>query len=228
MMDMLPRLRRARRPTLLPSWKATIYDLRISVWKRCLRVDNKYESFFLDRLEKMENCPICLDCVEADDKSLCMPVCMHRVHTVCALKAAQYDSRCPVCRTREPTLTSRQEDDLEMYANIERIANEQEIEVRRYQQRRARVIRKHSRLRHIRDRLNDEKKRYASKEKELERTWVQMQRECWKSNEAIQRLKQERRVHQRRTNSLCKKLDNEVETILGPKPEDIILSVNIP
>lgn len=175
----------------------------------------------------MDICPICLDIISDSDNFLLMPICNHKIHTLCELKAAQYDSRCPVCRTKDGSLTTRQEDDMQMYTNLERIAEEQDTEIRKYKRKRARVIRKHSRLTRLRDKLNEEKKTYNKTEKELERVWIQVQKDSWKNDEKLKKLKLERKKYQRRANSLCKKLESEVEDIVGPKPEDFILSVHL-
>lgn len=175
----------------------------------------------------METCPICLDEIKTTDNFLCMPICNHKIHTLCELKAAQYDARCPVCRTKDKYLTTRQEDDSQMYSNIERLAREQDIEIRKYRRKRARVIRKHSKLNNLREKLNEEKKTFLKKEKELERVWIQLQKDCWKNDTTIQKLKSERKKCQRRTNCLCKKLENAVENIVGPRPEDIILNIQL-
>ena len=175
----------------------------------------------------MDTCPICLDVIKDTDNFLLMPKCNHKIHTICELKAAQYDLRCPVCRTKDGALTTRQEDDLQMYSNLERIAEQQDTEMRKYKRKRNRVIRQHSRLTRLRDQLNEEKRGYFKKEKELERVWIQIQKDSWKNNSIIKRLKDERKKYQRRTNSLCKKLEDEVENIVGPKPDDFVLSVHL-
>jgi predicted nuclease with TOPRIM domain len=174
----------------------------------------------------VETCPICLDEIKGDDY-LCMPVCQHKVHTVCELKAAQYDSRCPVCRTKHPFITSRAEDDVQHYTNMEQLVNDQEAAIVQYNRKRSRIIRNHSNLSRLREKLKKEKKTFFNKEKELEREWIQLQKNCWKTDATINKLKNERKRHQRKTNILCKKLEGEIETIMGPKPEDLFNLINI-
>lgn len=177
--------------------------------------------------KKMDTCPICLEEIKSTDNFLCMPICKHKIHTLCELKAAQYDARCPVCRTKDETLTTRQEDDVQIYSNLESLAQEEESEFARYKRKRARVIRKHSRLHKLKEKLNREKKSFVKTEKELERMWIQVQKDCWKNDSNIQRLKQERKKYQRKTNCLCKKLENEVANIVGPKPEHFFLNIHL-
>lgn len=169
-----------------------------------------------------ETCPICLEPLTEHDNVLCMPVCMHKIHTMCELKAAQYDARCPVCRTKDPRLTTRTEDDVAVYNNLERLATEYDSTVRRYKRKRARVINQHSKLGRLRERLKKERKDFVSVERELERHWMKLQRESWNNNPEIVRLKNERRRYQRRSNTICKKLENELEERLGPRPDDVM------
>lgn len=174
----------------------------------------------------METCPICLDEIKNTDNFLYMPKCNHKVHTTCELKAAQYDVRCPICRTKDERLTTRQEDDIQLYSNLERVANEREYELKKYKRKRARVIKKNSKLTKMKEKLNEEKKNFIATERRLEILWMKLQKDCWKNDKNIQKLKNERKKHQRKTNSLWKKLDDEVENIVGPKPDDIILDIN--
>lgn len=171
-----------------------------------------------------ETCPICLESILEHDNVLCMPVCMHKIHTSCELKAAQYDARCPVCRSKDPNLTSRQDDDAAMYSNLERLAHEHEQQVRRYNRKRSDMIKKHSKLKHIRDQLKTQKQSYISKEKELQKQWMKLQRECWNNDPEIAKLKEERKKYLRRTSFLCKKLEQEIEDKIGPRP-DLYLNI---
>ena len=172
-------------------------------------------------------CPICLDEIHESDNFLCMPVCMHKIHTKCELKAAQYDARCPVCRTKDPEITSRREDDTAIYSSLERLATEHTQHVRNYNQRRSRAINKNSALKKLRERLKNERKQYMSAEKRLESAWLQHQKRVWNSDPDIVRLKNERKKCQRKTSLLCKKFEKELEEKVGPKPDDVIFNINL-
>lgn len=172
-----------------------------------------------------DTCPVCLDPLNSNENLMCMPVCMHRVHTKCALKAAQYDIRCPICRTQDPEITSKQEEDAMVYTNLERLAHEYDRHIRTYNRRRARMIRKHSRLARLRDQVKHEKKMFEMKERELEREWFHVQRVSWKNHPEIVRLKNERRKMQRRTSALCKRLEGELEAEIGPRPDDLLFHI---
>ena len=47
----------------------------------------------------MEDCPVCLAPLAQDQTTAAMPSCGHRIHAACMITCAQYDVRCPVCRT---------------------------------------------------------------------------------------------------------------------------------
>lgn len=58
-------------------------------------------------------CPVCLEVMQDDATMLRHPGCGHAMHTVCALNAAQYDVRCPLCRGAHADLKPRCEDEEE-------------------------------------------------------------------------------------------------------------------
>jgi len=172
-----------------------------------------------------ELCPICLDPICTTDNVLYMPICAHKIHTKCELAAAQYDTRCPVCRTKDPDLTSKPEEEMQMFTNLEQLADEHDRFVRKYQRKRTRTINKHSKLGRIREKLKKERKAFNDVEKELEKKWVRLQKEMWNNNPDIKHLKNERKKYQRKTNCLCKKLESELEDKIGPKPDDITFHI---
>ena len=176
-------------------------------------------------MNAIQTCPICLDEITEEDNFLCMPVCMHRIHTKCELKAAQYDSRCPVCRTKDPEITTRREDDVQMYTNLEALANQHNQYMRKDHRKRNRAINKDSALKRLKERLKRERKQYMSAEKRLEKHWIQLQKKSWNEDPEIVRLKNERKKCQRKTNKLCRQLEKEVEEKVGPKPDDIIINL---
>ena len=176
------------------------------------------------------SCPICLEPFSDSDNTLCMPVCMHKIHTKCELSAAQYDTRCPLCRTTDDDIISKpnnEEITNEIYSNIEQIVNEHEEEVSRYKRKRNKAIKKNSKLSKMNERLKKEKKSFVIKEKELVTEWASIQKEIWMKHPQISRLKLERKKIQRKQSALCKKLEKEVEDMIGPKPSDFTLNINI-
>tara|TARA_B110000008_G_C16933608_1_gene549711 strand:- start:846 stop:1439 length:594 start_codon:yes stop_codon:yes gene_type:complete len=179
--------------------------------------------------EDDDTCPICLLPFGDNDNILSMPICGHKIHTKCELKAAQYDSRCPLCRTKDPEITSRQDDDVAMYTNLENLANEHAENLRKYQRKRSRILKKHSHLGKLRDKLKSERKAYDDKERELEKHWMNIQRITWNSDPNIVRLKDERKKLQRKSNQLYRKLEKELLDKCGPKPDTdgIIFNVTL-
>ena len=175
-------------------------------------------------------CPICLDPFTDDCPPLQMPVCCHQVHVRCALSAAQYDVRCPICRTRDPTIIDKHEEEThrafpptvaattlelaDLYQQHERMQ-------RRYRQRRCATIRRHESLKRLRDRLKVENRMFTSKEKELERTWNRFQRHQWMHNEDIKKIKSERNRMQRRVHDMQKRLDRRIEDLIGEEPPSL-------
>ena len=55
-----------------------------------------------------ETCCVCQENMQPDDATtLTWPGCGHRIHVACALSAAQYDVRCPLCRHQHEGLVPR-------------------------------------------------------------------------------------------------------------------------
>ena len=176
------------------------------------------------------SCPICLEPFTENDNTLCMPVCMHKIHTKCELSAAQYDTRCPLCRTTDDDILLRPDAENithEIYSSIEHLVNEHEEEVVRYKRKRNRTIKKNSRLNTMNEKLKKEKKSFNIKEKELVTEWTSIQKEIWMKHPQIMKLKLERKKIQRKKSALCKKLEQEVEEIVGPKPNEFTLNINV-
>jgi len=166
-------------------------------------------------------CPICLEIIQETDNILCMPVCGHKIHTLCELAAAQYDTRCPVCRTKDPELCTKIEEPT-IYDNIERLTRERQRIIMSYRRRRNRLIGKNTKLASLREREKQETQNLNMKNKELEQAWSSFQRKAWMENSDIGELKKERQRVLRRLSSISKALDNAVEGEIGPQPDDVI------
>ena len=83
--------------------------------------------------------------------------------------------------------------------------------MRRYQRRRADVIRRHDSLKRIRDRLNEERRVFAEVEHQLERKWIALQRNVWQSDATIAEIRQRRKRMQRRVSDLNRRLNARLE-----------------
>lgn len=171
-------------------------------------------------------CPVCLDPVDAENH-LAMPGCGHRVHVVCALSAAQYDPRCPVCRCRDARIVQRASEEdhaVDIFRNIEAFAARQNQAVRSYNRRRSRAIQRRESLRRMRDKLKMERRSFCETERELERTWNSMQRHMWTTDATIVAIKARRARAQRRITALDRRLSTRLEPMIGvpPDPRDYV------
>lgn len=175
-------------------------------------------------------CPICLDELLEKD-SMLWPECMHKVHTWCALTAAQYDARCPMCRGQSSSISFRQsesddEDDEEdseddLWERLEENLKKYESDVKRYKARRYRIIRKNETLRNLQDKLNDAQKQFKNRDKQLDKEWSDWQRIGWTQNERIIELKQMRQRTMRKISYLTKRIDKRVTECIGSPPQQI-------
>ena len=162
-------------------------------------------------------CPICLDCI-MEGESLVMPGCKHKLHVQCALDAVQYDGRCPVCRNTV-VQTRRTPMAPDIFTQFEQELAERERMVRRYQNRRSRLIRSRNSLKKMREKLKIERRSCHAAERDLERAWNLMQRQLWMTNNEIHALKMRRRKHQRRVSDLSRRLRQRLDPVIGPPPE---------
>lgn len=173
-------------------------------------------------------CPICfeeLDTTEDDvkNKTCNFPVCNHKIHVRCMLQAAQYDVRCPVCRTQDPNIILRR--DVE-HSNtgldqLEDMIQHQRVEERRYKQKRAKLLREDKKFKQVNEQVKKEKKIFLELDRELERRWMSKQRKTWKTDSKINQLKEKRRKQQQKTARIIKKVDLFVEEQLGPRPSGL-------
>ena len=163
-------------------------------------------------------CPICLESLSVSENTLSMPVCGHTVHVSCALNAAQYDTRCPVCRAKDPSIVERSDDGAHIFVHFEELAARHNVSMRRYQRRRADVIRRHDSLKRMRDRLNAERRLFAEVEHQLERQWIALQRNVWQSDATIAEIRQRRKRMQRRVSDLNRRLNARLRSIIGDEP----------
>lgn len=150
-----------------------------------------------------------------------MPVCKHRVHVKCALSAAQYDLRCPVCRTRDPALESKQERETRIFSQLQEYAVQREATVQRYQRRRAAVVRTHDSLKKLRDRIKNETRQFMKIERELEKAWFKLQRHAWMHDSTIKDIKNQRRKQQRRVSALTRRMNARLVPYIGEMPETL-------
>lgn len=171
----------------------------------------------------LDDCPICLAPLSHPEQVMHMPVCGHCIHTTCALSAAQYDVRCPVCRTRDPSIESKTDRETRIFSQLEEYASRQEQLVRSYKKRRAAAIRRRASLKKMRNRFRDEKKKFADLNTELDRAWIRIQRDRWSNDETLKEIKLRRRRQQRRMYLANKRLNARLHPLVGSPPETIEL-----
>lgn len=165
-----------------------------------------------------DTCPVCLESLN-DQPFLCMPVCKHPIHISCALGAAQYDVRCPVCRTKDPLIETKQDRETRMFTQLEEYATQQENLVNQYQRRRTNIIRKNPSLQKMRNRMRENERHFSKLDKELDRTWSKLQRRMWMEHETILDIKRRRNKARTRYNVDRRKLDSRLVPLIGDAPE---------
>ena len=168
-------------------------------------------------------CAICLDPIE-NDSFIIMPVCKHKFHSHCMISAAQYDIRCPTCRTQDTRIRSKDEFANRYFADVEDFFNERKIIHRRYQQKRRRAINKNEYLKKIQQQLREQKQQFDSVTKILEKKWSNLQKDVWKNDESLNVLRQERKQLNRKLNNLQRKLDTNIKRIIGEEEHEDIES----
>ena len=170
-------------------------------------------------------CPICLEDMENSASICAMPLCGHTIHVKCILSAAQYDVRCPVCRTLDPEIKVRNSYTDDISHQIELMATDHRRQVLSYNRKRHRVIKKCAKLVRLCQQLKVQQKVFNEKDKELDRAWNTFQRQAWCHNESIQVLKKERQKLLRRTSNLEKRLNARVIEQIGDPPEGLLFQI---
>lgn len=179
-------------------------------------------------MSEVETCPICLEDMTEGNTVLCMPVCHHKIHTKCALANARYDVRCPICRVKHPEFVTKEDDNSTLFANIENVAREYDIMIRRYNQKRSRAFTRHPSLSHLRDKLKADRLTLKQKDKEITQEWMSFQKYHWNNDPHISQLKRERRNLMQKTNRCCQKLETQMEELVGPRPQQFYLTLPNP
>lgn len=165
----------------------------------------------------MSGCPICLESLD-EQESLAMPQCAHRLHVRCALSAAQYDVRCPVCRATDPLVTPKVSDFDQTIQQIELLAQEHHAEVRRYRQRRARACCRRPSLRELREQSRVAAREFAQANRTLERAWHAKQRVLWREDAELLALRRERQRALARMTRTQRRLDAQLVPLVGEAP----------
>ena len=172
--------------------------------------------------DECETCPVCREDL-TQQPTLMMPVCGHKVHTSCALNAAQYDVRCPLCRAQDPNIETKRDRESRVFSQIEEYAAHQEHAVRQYRRRRSRVICAHPSLRKMRDRAQQNQRELTRLDRELSQRWLQAQRRLWSEDATIAEIKTQRRRVQRRLSMSNRALNERLNMHIGEAPDLFML-----
>ena len=167
-------------------------------------------------------CPICLDELNLESEILRMPICGHKVHTVCALSAAQYDIRCPICRSQHPDCVSIRDRENNILTQYQGLTDLQDVIQRRYRRRRNLAVRNSPKLQKIRERIKRIKQEYIQTDHDLDREWMRFQKYAWKNDPMITECREARRKQQRRFSDLNRTLERKLEDRIGHPPVDFM------
>jgi DNA repair exonuclease SbcCD ATPase subunit len=161
-----------------------------------------------------------------NDEVLClrMPICGHKIHTKCALAGAQYDTRCPVCRTKHPDFQTEEEEESHI-PTIEDFTRQHQRIMRQYNRKRRRIINNSAKLTKFDIKLKLEQKNYNKNTQHLSQKWNEIQRYIWMSDPAISELKKERKYHQQKINYLSKRLEKSITDEIGSPPQNFLFQM---
>ena len=154
-------------------------------------------------------------------------MCGHKIHTICALSAAQYDVRCPVCRSQHPDCVSIRDRENNLLMQYQDLTDLQDVLQRRYRRRRNVAVRNSPKLQKIRDRVKEIKHTFAQSERDLDREWMRFQRNAWKNDPLIGKFREARRKQQRKLSVLNRTLEKRLEDRIGCPPVDFMSIFNI-
>jgi len=155
------------------------------------------------------NCPVCLETLE--NTNICkMPICNHSIHVSCALNAAQYDIRCPLCRMSDPNIIPKDRYENEAIEGLQTFANDAERLVRNWNQRKYRVIQNNPKLRIKRDKMKEARKKWQQFDKETDKLWDNIIQDQWKNNSALQDKKKQLQILRRSYLRKKKQFDDQL------------------
>ena len=176
-------------------------------------------------------CVVCMESL-ATHPSVGMPECGHMVHVHCLVSAAQYDPRCPACRTvgrhvrvrdfaagTSSTATGPSLDSLLSWDQLDTEYVAWHEARRRYAARRRRVLRRRPDLHEIYVALRDVQRLAKRETSALDRVYQRECRVAWRTHPDVLARRESLRKLQRREATLKSSL-RELDEELGPEPED--------
>ena len=171
-------------------------------------------------MDEEDLCCVCMEALGTNDVAP-MPGCAHRLHVACLINCAQYDARCPVCRTVGEGVVPKAETTTTAVGTtyvLNLDLQEVQREWRRYTDRRRRVLRqrpalgdKVRRLRELRTQVN---RAYEATQRVHDRKC----RQVWREDHEVRAARVEMERLRRRERRLEHIVDAELEELLGPEP----------
>ena len=167
------------------------------------------------------SCPVCQDVFTHQDNVCKMPVCHHTIHVSCALNAAQYDVRCPLCRTSDPSIVPKDQADDELLQEYEEYAVQTARLIRNYRQRQYRAIRRSPALTQKRTQLRDAHQKFRDAHADTARETTIIMRRTWNEHPD---LKEKRRtlLHFRRAYMRVQRQFNAALDEAVPSPQNLL------
>lgn len=175
-------------------------------------------------------CAVCMDDL-ASRPTAQMPGCSHRLHVICMINCAQYDARCPVCRSvgegvilRPPpvqvsaaaTTVHIDFDDLE--EDLREAQEAMARQWRRYTARRRRVLRQRPYLSDRIAKLKQLREDMTHEYDAANRAYDRRCRDAWRTDPEVKQHRDALARLRRRERRLEQQLEAELEELLGPEP----------
>jgi len=163
-------------------------------------------------------CCVCMDPLGDAQSVARMPGCTHRLHVTCLINCAQYDARCPVCRTVGEGIVPKPVTTPPASVTLVFDVDEMEREWRRYTARRRRVLRQRpalgDKVRKLRGLRVDVTRAFA----ETQRVYDRKCRAAWRDDPEVRAARTHMDRLRRRERRLEHDVDAELEDVLGPEP----------
>ena len=165
----------------------------------------------------MNECVLCLE--KLDGLITELPGCGHKIHTHCMLTAAQYDVRCPLCRSVPLNVNLRQEVNESPSRVIETLHANYMNSRRRWQQKKSKLLSKRADLKSLNEKLKECRNNYVLSEKELEKVWNVKMKALWAGDNELKTLQANHAKTRNKHTRLLKRFNNKIEDIIGKCPE---------
>lgn len=164
-------------------------------------------------------CAICFD-EENTSSMVSLPGCGHSFHVSCALTAAQYDAKCPVCRKVPSGVEPRMPEATIVIVGMEE-ANDDDDGQRewvRYRNRRRRCMNRNPAILDSFNKLKEVRQQINAACDAAEREYTQRCREVWRTNPIVREHALQIGRLRRRERRLQRFVHDELRDRIGPEP----------